>query len=577
NNIISGDVKAQITTWALAVDWSPHVCIFVNVQGYILLNHSVCNTVFKKLVLIRLAMMQRLLQVPRHIAAISCSRYLSVSSIQLRDGIKRDESFKLRVSNFTAFRKKTSSSQVSDGHAWTSTFIRLYSADRRTQVATRGRGKREDPSHRYTHVEPEKEEAFVFLDYTEPDDSSEGLALTKQLEQADIATRTKDKTRTRTSTEPHPRALELQLRTIKDAVAADAEPDSYIEFHDAGFPGVQPSQKRRKKQQKVYGTPDPEVPVSDSCCTGCGAVMHCTVPDLPGYVPSEKYKILTEENRLHAAICQRCHLLLYHQKALNVQMPKEEYRRIVSSVRKEKALVLLIVDLLDIPDSIIPDLLDLIGENKHVLVLGNKIDLLPGDSVSYLKRIRGQLLQYCTDRGISPDNNIKGIHLISAKTGYGIEPLISSLQHSWKYNGDVYLVGTTNAGKSTLFNTLLESDYCKSKGSDVIRKATISPWPGTTLNLLKFPIINPTPYRMFKRSERLKSDAAQTEADLSRHELKKLQQFSRQGYLVGRVGRTFRTDALAKADSDVVEFDPDSLSMGLEPEQRESSPSPPPG
>lgn len=53
------------------------------------------------------------------------------------------------------------------------------------------------------------------------------------------------------------------------------------------------------------------------------------------------------------------------------------------------------------------------------------------------------------------------------------------------YLGDVYLVGCTNVGKSTLFNTLLQSDYCKVKAGDLLQRATISPWPGTTLNLLK--------------------------------------------------------------------------------------------
>lgn len=51
--------------------------------------------------------------------------------------------------------------------------------------------------------------------------------------------------------------------------------------------------------------------------------------------------------------------------------------------------------------------------------------------------------------------------------------------------GDVYLVGCTNVGKSTLFNALLQSDYCKVKAVDLIQRATTSPWPGTTLNLLK--------------------------------------------------------------------------------------------
>lgn len=58
--------------------------------------------------------------------------------------------------------------------------------------------------------------------------------------------------------------------------------------------------------------------------------------------------------------------------------------------------------------------------------------------------------------------------LISAQTGYGVEELITKLHNVWEYKGDVYLIGCTNVGKSTLFNALLRSDYCKVSGTDVV-------------------------------------------------------------------------------------------------------------
>lgn len=59
---------------------------------------------------------------------------------------------------------------------------------------------------------------------------------------------------------------------------------------------------------------------------------------------------------------------------------------------------------------------------------------------------------------------------------------------------------------------------------------------GTTLDLLKFPIINPTPYRMFRRRERLKEAELQMEDELPLDELRRLRDFSRQGYLIGEMG-----------------------------------------
>ncbi|XP_026187112.1 nitric oxide-associated protein 1 [Mastacembelus armatus] len=414
-------------------------------------------------------------------------------------------------------------------------------------------------------VDPSLEEQFVFVDCTDPD---EDLHQEKDLlDQLSLSSPPARPDNQQTLPQKHLRSLERQLQVLRGGAKQETNPDALIQFHDVDFPLdetiVAATTKKRKKMagkgdHKIFGTPDQCEPVSDTCCLGCGAVLHCTAIDVPGYLPSEKYKTLLKEGGLSGATCQRCHLLTHHHKALNLQMSRDQYRAVVQQIRPHQALVLLIVDLLDLPNSIVPDLPELVGTNKHIIVLGNKIDLLPRDAPNYLQRIKRQLSQYCQDAGFG--GQVTDIHLISAKTGYGIETLITSLQRSWKYKGDVYLVGCTNAGKSTLFNTLLESDYCKSKASELIHKATISPWPGTTLNLLKFPIINPTPYRMFRRQERLNEASRQMESDLLPDELKRLRKFSSQGYLVGRVGRTFRFDVASRPDE--IQFDPDSLAFG---------------
>eukprot|EP00062_Callorhinchus_milii_P021425 gi/632978148/ref/XP_007905745.1/ PREDICTED: nitric oxide-associated protein 1 [Callorhinchus milii] len=327
------------------------------------------------------------------------------------------------------------------------------------------------------------------------------------------------------------------------------------------------SKRRASGRHPIYGSPDPLEPISSCNCSGCGAVLHCTEPSQAGYLPSEKYKRLVQEGALDKSVCQRCFLLVHHHRALDVKVSVEQYREIVSGIRKEKALVLYMIDLLDLPGTIIPDLLDLVGEQKSVLILANKVDLIPSDSRNYLKRIQQHVFDLCVRHGIYDGQNIKDVQLISAKTGYGIEHLISKLQSSWKRKGDVYLVGTTNVGKSTLFNTLLKSDYCKSKTPDVIQRATISRWPGTTLNLLKFPIINPTPSRMEKRAKRLKADKSQTEFDLDEEELKQLHRLKKHGYLIGRIGKTFHNSQVIQQRNKVseqMEWDPDQLAISME-------------
>ena len=44
--------------------------------------------------------------------------------------------------------------------------------------------------------------------------------------------------------------------------------------------------------------------------------------------------------------------------------------------------------------------------------------------------------------------------------------------------GQVFILGCTNAGKSTLFNALLASDFCRIEARDILKRATASIWPG---------------------------------------------------------------------------------------------------
>ena len=108
-------------------------------------------------------------------------------------------------------------------------------------------------------------------------------------------------------------------------------------------------------------------------------------------------------------------------------------------------------------------------------------------------------------------DQIKHVELISAKNGYNIEALISKLFEVWNDDGDVYLLGTTNAGKSVLYNRLLASDYCRTIASTAISRASTSFWPCTTMNTLKFPINFLNDKKMKQRAERLHKDQATLE------------------------------------------------------------------
>ncbi|XP_076317173.1 nitric oxide-associated protein 1 isoform X2 [Tachypleus tridentatus] len=309
-----------------------------------------------------------------------------------------------------------------------------------------------------------------------------------------------------------------------------------------------------------YGTPDPSFPISNVPCGGCGALMHCKDIGIPGYMPVEKFNKYSEI-QLRAELCQRCLYLQHFNVVLNVSVNPDEYPHIMSEIKNKIALVVLIVDLTDFPCSIWPGIIDILGPKRPVFVVGNKVDLLPCDDSGYLDRVKRVLQETLKRTGVDRGKNIKHVCLISARTGYGIEEFITKLQNVWSYKGDVYLVGCTNVGKSTIFNALLQSDYCKTRAVDLVQRATTSVWPGTTLNLLKFPILRPNGWRLYYRTMRLKEDKrkASEEAKLQKS-LYQVTRNPKHATLLGHIGMTFRKEhsqQFTKVPSAKTVFNPD--------------------
>jgi GTP-binding protein EngB required for normal cell division len=258
--------------------------------------------------------------------------------------------------------------------------------------------------------------------------------------------------------------------------------------------------KSQAEQEELfrYGSSDSSIPVSKIPCSGCGAHLHCQDSKLPGFI---SYEIFNGKKfkELRKIQCQRCVVMKEYNVALKMNINPEDYPKAISHLKDKKAIVVLIVDLTDFPGSIWPNILDLIGSDKRVILVGNKVDLIPQDSHGHLKKIRESMIKTFTTKCLeSLDRKpiVLDSLLVSARTGFNIERLINLIFKNWRdkseyVGGDVYLIGTTNVGKSSIFNLLMDSDLCDVKALCKIDKATIAPVPGTTLNLLKFPIMKP--------------------------------------------------------------------------------------
>lgn len=213
---------------------------------------------------------------------------------------------------------------------------------------------------------------------------------------------------------------------------------------------------------------------------------------------TSKEELLEEDNKKkppNPVICKRCFSLKHYNSALNITLQADDYLRHLAHLRDKRALIILMLDISDFPGSLFPHLSTLLSPNHQVMLVANKIDLLPPSLLHGFHGLERMIAKECLESSLV-GCKIAKVHFISAKTGDGIEKLANSVINSWGNRGDVYLLGCTNVGKSSLFNRLLVS-LCGAipgrlnvDGNVTAPTATISRWPGTTLGLLSFPIIS---------------------------------------------------------------------------------------
>lgn len=192
-------------------------------------------------------------------------------------------------------------------------------------------------------------------------------------------------------------------------------------------------------------------------CSGCGVLLQDQNLLQEGYTTS-----------LENDVCQRCFRMKNYGEYQVVTKSNDDYLKILKSVGETKDLVLYITDLLNLEENI-EEIRNIIP-NKMILVL-NKKDVLP-KSVKEEK-----LINYLKEKNIEFEEVI----VVSVNKNINIDYLLKRIKY-YQTSKNVYVVGHTNAGKSSLINKLI-SNY-----SDNTQELTMSPLPSTTLNLVKIDI-----------------------------------------------------------------------------------------
>lgn len=192
-------------------------------------------------------------------------------------------------------------------------------------------------------------------------------------------------------------------------------------------------------------------------CSGCGILMQ-----------DDNILELGFTTSLNNDMCMRCFRLKNYGEYESVSSSKVDYESIIEGINKTNDLVLYVVDILNLPNNL-QDVREMVT-NDCILVL-NKRDLLP------LSVKDEKILEYLNNLHLGYDD----IVIVSSEKNINMDLLLKKVE-KLKTSNNVYVIGYTNAGKSSLINK-----FIKNYG-DGDTKLTIAPLPSTTLDKIIIPI-----------------------------------------------------------------------------------------
>lgn len=185
-------------------------------------------------------------------------------------------------------------------------------------------------------------------------------------------------------------------------------------------------------------------------CAGCGASLQDVDPLKEGYV-----------RNLDNKYCERCFKITHYNEYILSNKSNDEYLKKVNEIDKTHDLVIVTVDFLNLFD------IDCLKIDNPIILVITKKDLIPRsvNESKFLNKINSNL-------------NIKDKLFVSSKNNYNMDLLYSKIL-KYKISKNVYVIGLTNSGKSTLINKLLKN-YSSNNGD-----ITTSNLPSTTLDYLE--------------------------------------------------------------------------------------------
>lgn len=210
---------------------------------------------------------------------------------------------------------------------------------------------------------------------------------------------------------------------------------------------------------------------TDYQCIGCGATIQTKNPNEPGYLPSSALQKGLEKGEFY---CQRCFKLRHYNDIQDLDISDDVFLTKLSQISNDRGLIINVVDLFDLEGSMIQGLNRLIGQQPFV-VYANKFDLLP--KVTKKNRVRHWVEHTFYQNGLRPMEVLLG----SATKKTPAKELVNLIEEHIQTK-NIYIVGVTNVGKSTLINQLI---HYYGGEREIITTSNV---PGTTLDLIHIPL-----------------------------------------------------------------------------------------
>lgn len=201
-------------------------------------------------------------------------------------------------------------------------------------------------------------------------------------------------------------------------------------------------------------------------CSGCGAVLQNKESSKPGYTPRKEFTA--------SDLCKRCYRLIHHNESPDSHYTNKDFLNILRQVESENCLVIYLLDFFDFIGSNITEV-ERVIQNKDHIIVANKIDLMP-------KAVKEAKLRRWFQKEVNMRNfDPLDVLLISAKKKRNIDELLNLIDQ-YRNGRNVYVVGATNTGKSTLINGIISAVT-----GDNRQVITTSYFAGTTLSTIQIP------------------------------------------------------------------------------------------